>query len=110
MKRRMEYPVVKAPNPRRSPLDDPAQAARAWAHYRRMLRWAGELALGLIGIVWVILWHEFALVSIHLYIASALGIGFTVMTTAALMGLVWVSHASGHDESIDDPLEDETWS
>lgn len=105
----MERVVIKGPNPRRSPLDDPARAARAWAHYRRMMRWVAELALGIVGIVWVILWHEFALVSIHLYIATALGIGFTVVMTGALMGLVWVSHASGHDDAIDDPLEDETW-
>ena len=105
----MEICVLKGPDPRRSPLDDPACARQAWAHYRRMMRWAGELALGLIGIVWVILWHEFALISIHLYIASALGIGFTVMMTAALMGLVFVSHSSGHDDAIGDPLEDETW-
>jgi hypothetical protein len=96
-------------DPRPSPLDDPVYAARAWKHYRRMLRWTADLALGVIGVVWVWLYHEFGLVSIHLYIASALGIGFTVMLMGALMGLMFVSHASGHDEAIDDPLDDETW-
>jgi hypothetical protein len=96
-------------DPRSSPLDNPAVAAIAWAHYRRMLRWTADLALGVIGVVWVLLYHEFGLVSIHLYIASALGFGLMIMTTGALMGLVFVSHVSGHDESIDDPLDDETW-
>lgn len=96
-------------DPRPSPLDDPAIAARAWAHYRRMLRWTAELALGVIGAVWVILYHEFGLVSIHLYIASALGLGVMIMAVGALMGLVFVSHHSGHDEAIDNPLDDETW-
>jgi len=95
--------------PRRSPLDDPIYAARAWAHYRRMLRWTADLALGVIGVVWVFLYHEFGLVSIHMYIASALGLGLMIMLLGALMGLVFVSHSSGHDESIDDPLDDDTW-
>lgn len=97
-------------DPRPSPLDDPQQARRAWAHYRRMLRWTAELALGLIGVVWVLLYHEFGLVSVHLYIASALGVGVMVMLFGALMGLVFVSHNSGHDDAIGDPLDDETWS
>jgi hypothetical protein len=92
-----------------SPLDDPLCAARAWAHYRRMMRWTAELALGMVGVVWVLIYHEFGLVSIHLYIAIALGLGLTIMLLGALMGLVFVSHSSGHDAAIDDPFDDETW-
>ena len=88
-----------------SPLEDPHHAAPAWAHYRRMLRFAGELALGLVGVVWVVLFHEFGLVSIHLYIATALGIGLTVFLTGALMSLVFLSHRSGHDAAIDDRMD-----
>jgi hypothetical protein len=97
------------PVPRASALDDPARAAIAWAHYRRMMRWTAELALGVIGIVWVWLYHEFGLVSIHLYIATALGFGVMVLLVGALMGLVFLSHETGHDDVIDDPLDDETW-
>jgi fatty acid desaturase len=96
-------------DPRPSPLDDPDVAARAWAHYRRMLRWTADVALAVIGVVWVWLYHEFGLVSIHLYIATALGFGLMIMATGALMGLMFVSHNSGHDDAIDDPLDDETW-
>ncbi|WP_226016216.1 hypothetical protein [Novosphingobium sp. FKTRR1] len=92
-----------------SALDDPMRAAPIWAHYRRMLRLAGDVSLGVIGIVWVYLYHLFGLVSIHLYIATALGIGATIMLMAALMGLVFLSNASGHDDAIEDRLEDETW-
>jgi hypothetical protein len=51
-------------------------------------------------------------VSIHMYIAAALGIGFTMLLTAALMGLVFLSHGTGHDESVDNqmPGRDEFWS
>jgi hypothetical protein len=43
-----------------------------------MLRWTADLALGVIGVVWVLLYHEFGLVSIHLYIATALGLGLMI--------------------------------
>jgi hypothetical protein len=102
----MEFAMA---DPRFSPLDDPVFAAKAWAHYRRMMRWTAELALGVIGIVWVLLYHEFGLVSIHLYIATALGLGLTIMLLGALMGLVFVSHTSGHDDAIDDRIDDDTW-
>jgi hypothetical protein len=47
-----------------------------------------------------------ALVSIHFVIATVLGVGFAVMLMAALMGLVFLSSGTGHDESIDDRLND----
>ena len=41
----------------------------------------------------------------HFFIAVALGIGFSMMLTSALMGLVFLSNGTGHDESIHDPKE-----
>jgi hypothetical protein len=93
----------------KSALDDPHDAAPIWAHYRRMLRLAGDVSLGVVGLVWLYLYHQFGLISIHLYIATALGIGGTIMLMGALMGLVFLSNASGHDDVIEDRLEDETW-
>jgi hypothetical protein len=40
-------------------------------------------------------------------IAAALGYGITVMLMAALLGLVFLSSGTGHDESIADPLNEE---
>ena len=72
--------------------------------------WGMGAVTGLtIGGVWAYLWSLFGLVSIHLYIASALGIGLTMMLMAALMGLVFLSSGTGHDETIDDPLDDGAW-
>lgn len=39
-------------------------------------------------------------VSIHFYIATALGIGAMMLLTGALMGLVFLSHGTGHDEAV----------
>jgi hypothetical protein len=47
-----------------------------------------------------------ALVSIHVVIASILGIGLMAMLAGALMGLVFLSSGTGHDESIDDRIND----
>jgi len=98
--------MISGPGPFGPP---PADYAPAWAHFRRMMRWTAELALGLIALVWVVLFHEFGMVSIHLYIASALGIGLTVMLLGALMGLVFLSHRTGHDDTIIDHQDDDTW-
>ena len=39
-------------------------------------------------------------VSIHFYIATTLGIGAMMLLTGALMGLVFLSHGTGHDEAV----------
>lgn len=91
----------------RSPLDDPEKAAHAWARYRRIMRWMMLVTVTLVlGSVWL-LYKSNGMVSIHLYIATALGIGFTMLLTSALMGLVFLSSGTGHDESISDKLEEE---
>lgn len=91
--------------PRFSNLDDPDYARFAWARYWRVMGWmAAATSLAVVGILGVLfLLH--GTVSIHLYIAAALGIGFTMLLTAALMGLVFLSSGTGHDESIDDVLD-----
>ena len=47
------------------------------------------------------------MVSVHFYIATALGIGFTMLLASALMGLAFLSSGTGHDESIADPMDED---
>ena len=91
---------------RKSPLDDPHNSAFAWARFRRILRYLGLLALAVIGIAFALIYWSGDPVSYHFYIAVALGFGFTIMLTGALMGLVFLSSGTGHDEAIEDPLDD----
>lgn len=96
----------------RSPLDNPENAAFAWGRYKRMMKGMLALTLTTIGIVLAWLTYENGMLSIHFYIAWGLGIGVMMMLVAALMGLVFLSNGTGHDESIDDRLGDEakeTW-
>ncbi|NKJ42641.1 MULTISPECIES: hypothetical protein [unclassified Novosphingobium] len=93
----------------RSPLDDPYTAAHAWARYRWLMRWMGLATLVVIVAVDAWLYAGLGLVSIHLYIATSLGVGITMMLMAALMGLVFLSSGTGHDESIEDRLDSSHW-
>jgi hypothetical protein len=91
----------------RSPLDDPGNAAFAWARYRRLMRWMGGVTLAVVVVCLAILYRSDGFVSIHFFIAAGLGIGAAMMLMAALMGLVFLSNGTGHDDSIVDPFEDE---
>ena len=90
--------------PQSSRLDDPLYASLAWARYWRLMRGMATFTLICIIITLAILYHLHGWVSIHMYIATAGGVAFAVMLMAALMGLVFLSSGSGHDESIDDPV------
>lgn len=91
----------------RSPLDDPRNAAFAWARYRKLMKWMGAFTGIVVCIVAVGLYRVVGFVSIHFYIATVLGIGFAMLLMAALMGLVFLSSGTGHDESIEDRLGEE---
>ena len=88
----------------KSPLDDPEMAAHAWARYRRIMRFMFLATIGVVLIAVALLYKFNGAVSIHFYIAVALGIGFTMLLTSALMGLVFLSNGTGHDASVDNNL------
>ena len=90
----------------RSPLDDPETAAHAWARYKRLMRFMMVITLLMVGASFVALYRNNGMESAHIYIATALGVGFTMLLMSALMGLVFLSSGTGHDESIGNPLED----
>lgn len=89
----------------RSALEDPHGAAFAWDRYRRMMRGWAWAAAGIVVSVLAALWWFAEGGSIHLYIASALAAGLTVLMTGALMGLMFLSSGTGHDEAVVEPLE-----
>ena len=57
----------------RSPLDDPRLAQFAWARYRRLMRWMMLATVTMVIGATVGLYRANGLVSIHFYIAMALG-------------------------------------
>ncbi|MES2046024.1 MAG: hypothetical protein V4475_19290 [Pseudomonadota bacterium] len=82
-------------------LDDPEQAALAWSRYRRLMTWMGLAAL-LTAIASVIGLEYFYGPLTWVAILAALGgIGGSVLMASALMGLVFLSSGTGHDDQVD---------
>lgn len=90
-----------------SPLDDPDNARHAWGRYRALLGWMLVISVTTAVMVDSYLYEMVGMVSIHYFIAAFLGVISTMMLMSALMGLVFLSSGTGHDESIVDPLEDQ---
>ncbi|MBK6412046.1 hypothetical protein [Sphingopyxis sp.] len=91
-----------------SPLDKDATSEIAWARYRRLMR--GMALVSLLAVVGALGWLRFSMgeaLTIHMIIATAAGVGLSVLLGTALMGLVFLSSGSGHDEAIEDPFEND---
>lgn len=91
----------------KSPLEDPENAAYAWARYKRIMRFMMMVTVGVVIIALALLYDGESAKSVHFYIATALGIGFTMLLGSALMGLAFLSSGTGHDESVTDLMEDD---
>ena len=91
---------------KRSPLDDPASAAFAWARFKKIMRLMSWITLVIVVASLAFLWLTVGDVPIHFYIATALGIGASMLLMSALMGLVFMSNGTGHDESVADARDD----
>lgn len=83
-------------------LDDKDYAAFAWGRYRAILKWmtAGSFALSL-AVTGLLEWYSGPLPWLFLSFTFA-GVFGTLMMAAALMGLIFLSNGSGHDESVND--------
>jgi hypothetical protein len=92
---------------RKPGLDDPDYAAFAWRRYWRLMRWMGVVAVLCVATALTLLWRRNGGLPIHFIIATTAGIGFSVMLMAGLMGLVFLSSGTGHDEKVEDRLGDE---
>lgn len=88
-----------------SPLDDPENAAFAWARYRRLMRLMMGITLGTVIIALAVIYKQVDNVSPHFFIATALGIGFSMLLMSALMGLVFLSNGTGHDAAVENDLD-----
>jgi hypothetical protein len=92
---------------RKSALDDPDYAAFAWSRYKRLMWWMSLASLAATLFCLVLLDHLAGPLTIHMIVATAGGVFFSVMLAAALMGLVFLSAGTGHDDSIEDPFKED---
>lgn len=81
-------------------LDDPGYARFAWSRFRRLMAWMTLAAAVCVAVVIAAMaWVQGPL---HLVTMLAIigGVGGSVMMAAALMGLVFLSSGTGHDEDV----------
>ena len=88
-------------------LSDPEYARFAWRRYRRLMAWMTLASLIAIGAALLFLRWSYGPLSIHMAIATVLGVGLSVLLGTALMGLVFLSSGTGHDERIQDFSKDD---
>ena len=84
-----------------SGLGDPEYARFAWSRFRRIMSWmtaaAGACAAGVI----VALAHVQGPLHLVTMLAVLGGVGGSIMLAGALMGLVFLSSGTGHDEDVE---------
>ena len=85
---------------RKSPLEDSSTADFAWARWRKMLALMAAVTALTVGAAFAWFATGDEPVSVHFYIATALGIGVMMLLTGALMGLVFLSNGTGHDDAV----------
>jgi hypothetical protein len=88
-------------------LDDPEYASLAWGRFRRILGWMTLLALTAAASGVLLLWWWIGEMRLAIALGAGFGIFFTIEIAAALMGLMFLSSGSGHDERVEDPLKGE---
>jgi hypothetical protein len=66
--------------------------------FRRILKWLALLSIVIATIAVLLVARGDSTIRIHMLIATALGVGLTVLLGTALMTLSFLSARSGHDE------------
>jgi len=98
--------------PRHDPIphkraQDFERAATAWARYKKTMRWMALAAIVTVLLSLIYLKSFGEEVPIHMLIATIAGVGLTVLVGTGLMGLVFLSNRTGHDDEAGRAPEDE---
>ena len=84
------------PIPRPRPAGD--EAAAAWRRYKAMMSWMALASLTTAALALLWLAQTGTELRLHLVIATIAGVGLSVLVGTGLMGLIFFSNRSGHDE------------
>jgi multidrug transporter EmrE-like cation transporter len=86
--------------PRHDPLPPKAEAsALAWSRYRRMMKWMALAAAIAAALAVAYLKATSDSMPWPMVLATIAGVGLSVLLGTALMGLVFLSDRTGHDEA-----------
>jgi hypothetical protein len=87
--------------PRHDPIPPSrAQAEQAWIRYKALMSWMALAAIVAVILALVYLYVSGVGMHVHMIIATAAGVGLSVLLGTGLMGLVYFSSHSGHDEQV----------
>ena len=81
-------------------LSDPVLAARAWARYRWIMRWVIAAAALSVAAALIYLKADGSPLTATMIIATSAGVALSILLAGALMGLIFLSSGSGHDEDV----------
>jgi len=82
-------------------LDDPDQARHAWARFRELMAWMIAAAVAAAAVTIVVMEQVQGPIRLVTKLAVLGGVGGSVILAGALMGLVFLSSGTGHDEDVD---------
>ncbi len=97
---------MEAMTQQRPTLSDPDYAAFAWRRYRRLMVWMTLVAAATVLAALAYLHTAIGELTWPAIIATSAGVGLSVLLGTALMGLVFLSSGTGHDQDVAD-FEDE---
>ena len=82
-------------------LDDPDQAAFAWHRFRTIMAWMVAAAGAASAVAILLIERAHGTIRLVTKLAILGGVGGSVLMAGALMGLVFMSSGTGHDEDVD---------
>ena len=91
--------------PRPDPIPDRRlpggeKAVPEWRRFRALMSWMALAAVVAVGLALLYLAASGEELRLHMVIATIAGVGLSVLVGTGLMGLVFLSHRSGHDEDV----------
>ena len=83
------------------PKADPVPGPRlsVLRQFRRIMTWMAAFSIVIAAIAVLLVARGDEGVHVHMLIATALGVGLTVLLATGLMSLVFLSSSSGHDDA-----------
>ena len=86
------------PNPPPQPDPIPSPRHSMLVRFRRIMTWMALLSIVVAAIAVLLVARGDEGFHLHMMVATALGVGLTVLLASGLMTLVFLSSSSGHDD------------
>jgi hypothetical protein len=88
-------------------FDRPGITPHAMARYKRLMKWMLGVSFATAALGLLVMKIVLGTLPLHMAIATTLGVFFSTLLAATLMGLVFMSSGSGHDEVVRDHFDED---